>query len=246
MKRLQFGIRHLLGLAAAIAVALQGYQLFTGASLDDRMVTAARRGDITWFRLMLWLGADVDCGAGASGYGPTPLLDAAWRGDLPAVRLFVEHGAYIDYEEKDGFSAITYAAGHSHWDVVEYLYHSGANFRLPDGSGLTAIDYALQQGRSEMVAMFHSRLTPEGHWRISSKHTALHEVQDEPSNFRYDVWHRWPKTGREACVKTLHALVTQSTDGTKVINGPVHLDFSDDGNSLHVTFADGAQKRFEL
>ena len=246
MKRLQFGIRHFLGLAAITAVAIQGYQLLTGASLDARMVTATSRGDIILFRLMLWLGADVDRGAGTSGYGPTPLLDAAYRGDLPAVRLFVEHGAFIDYEEKDGFSAITYAAGQSQWDIVEHLYHAGANFRLPDGSGLTAIDYALRQGRSEVVAMFHSRPTPKGHWRISSKDWVLQEVDGQLSNFRYDVWHRWPTTGREACVKTFNALVAQSSDGTKVLNGPIHFDFSDDGNSLHITFADGTKQRVEI
>ena len=168
MKKFQFGIRHLLGLTAIVATALAAYQVWTGPSLDERMVSAAKRGDSSMFRLLLWLGADVDKGAGTNGYGNTPLLDAAYHGDLRAVRLFVEHGAYLDYEEKDGFSAITYAAGQSHWDVVEYLYHAGANFRLPDGSGLTAVDFAVRQGRDDISAKFHSRPTPRDWWRIAA------------------------------------------------------------------------------
>ena len=210
------------------------------------MVTAAERGNDTLFRLTLWLGADVDRGAGKGGYGHTPLLDAAYRGDLPAVRLLVEHGAYIDYEERDGFSAITYAAQESHWDVVEYLYHSGANFRLPDGYGLTAVDYALRQGRSDLVAKFHSRPTPSHRWRISSKDQTLHEDDGQQLNRRYYVWQRWPTTGREACVKTFPALIVKSNDHTCVLHGPTDFTFSDDGNSLHVIFADGTTQCFAL
>jgi ankyrin repeat protein len=246
MTRLQFRIRHLLILIAITAIALQAARLWRGASLDERLVIAAERGNTDLFRLLVWLGADVDRGAGSSGYGPTPLLDAAYRGDLRAVRLFVEHGAFIDYEEKDGFSAITYAAQQSHWDVVEYLYHSGANFRLPDGSGITAVEYALRQDRRDMVATFHAHPTSTRRWRISSKKWVLQEEDGHPCNFRYDVWHRWPTTGREACVKTFLAWVDTSSGGQTVLRGPVKFDFSESGNRLYVTFADGMKRRYEL
>ncbi|KAA5539177.1 ankyrin repeat domain-containing protein [Roseiconus nitratireducens] len=246
MRRVSFGIKHLLVITAVTALALAGYRLATGPSLDQRMVGAATKGHGHRFAWLVWLGADVDRGAGESGYGHTPLLDAAYQGNLNAVQLYVEHGAYVDYQEKDGFTAITYAARESHWDIVSFLARHHANFRLPDGYGLTAVDYAVRQGRDEMVALFHSKPTPLSRWRVSQRDWPLHVDDGQPLNRRYYLWHTWRITGQESCVLSLPALVDADGAEKTLKSGPIDFQFIDHGNRVRVVFADGRIETFAL
>ena len=88
------------------------------------------------------------------------MQEAAYQGNLLAVRLYVENGAYLDYIEKDGFSPINYASMEEHWDVVEFLCQSGANPYLVDATGNTALSYARDAGQDSVVQLIHKLGTP--------------------------------------------------------------------------------------
>ena len=146
-----FTLASLLILTSSAAIVLTGYRYWTGPTLEERLWIAACAGDSRTFAWLVWLGADV--GSSTNGYSPSPIQEAAYQGRLVAVRLYAQHGAYLDYMEKDGFTPINYAAMESHWDVVEFLFHAGANPNIPDATGHTAVDFAREAKRNETVEL---------------------------------------------------------------------------------------------
>nr|WP_261361805.1 ankyrin repeat domain-containing protein [Aeoliella straminimaris] len=125
------------------------------------MVRAAERGDTFMFAALIALGAQVDRGFGTGGYDTTPLMDAAYDGDLRAIELYLQHGAYVDYQEKDCFTAINYAAMEGHWDIVLRLHAAGADPHHRDATGSTAVDYAKEQGRYDIAEELKKRSARE-------------------------------------------------------------------------------------
>ena len=123
----KFSLKSLIALTTLAAVAIVGFQIWNGPTLEQRLWRAACAGDSRTFSWLVWLGADV--GLSRGGYSASPMQEAALQGNLPAVRLYVENGACLDYIEKDGFSPINYAAMEEHWEVVEFLCQSGVPIR---------------------------------------------------------------------------------------------------------------------
>jgi hypothetical protein len=102
------GRSQLVVLTTLAAMAVVGIQIWHGPTLEQRLWKAACAGDSQTFAWLVWLGADV--GVDKHGYSPSPMQEAAYQGNLLAVRLYVLYGAYLDYLEKDGFSPTNYAA----------------------------------------------------------------------------------------------------------------------------------------
>jgi hypothetical protein len=164
--RFRFGIRHLIVLTTASAFAVFAFTAWSGPSLEDRMVQAAQRGDSRMFAVFIALGAQVDRGQGIGGYSPTPLMDAAYDGDLRAVDLYLQHGAYVNYEEKDGFTPINYAAMQGNWDVVLRLHQAGADCGHRDATGANAIDYAIHGERPDIAQALKTSSTARDFTRV--------------------------------------------------------------------------------
>ena len=95
-------------------------------------------------------------GAGRPGSPPLPadpgrrplndqLIQAAYRSDLPAIKQSLEAGADVNALDDYGQSALMLAAestkSHGKTDIVEFLLQRGADARLRDPSGLTAVEH---------------------------------------------------------------------------------------------------------
>ncbi len=154
--RWKFSLKSLMILTAFVAVAVIGFQYWNRPTLEQRLWRAACSGDSRTFAWLVWLGADV--GLRKDGYSPSPMQEAAYQGNLPAVRLYVKYGAYLDYMEKDGFTPINYAAMESHWEVVEFLLRAGANPHLVDATGRSALNYAREAGQDSVVQMIREKV----------------------------------------------------------------------------------------
>ncbi len=154
-----FSLKSLVDLTTLAAMAIVGIQIWNGPTLEQRLWKAACAGDSQTFAWLVWLGADV--GVDKQGYSPSPMQEAAYEGNLFAVRLYVLNGAYLDYVEKDGFSPINYAAMEEHWDVVEFLCQSGANPYLVDATGNTALSYARDAGQDKVVQLIGKLRPPD-------------------------------------------------------------------------------------
>lgn len=62
------------------------------------------------------------------------------------VKLFISHGADVDYQDSAGKTMVHHAAKHGHVDTIRHLYGYKADFSILDNSGKTALYYALNGG----------------------------------------------------------------------------------------------------
>jgi len=97
------------------------------------------------------------------------LWAAAFRNDLPALRLLVRHGARIDdcVEDETPFLA---AVKTSHFDAAEELLRLGADPGFRDKRGMTAFDYMLKKNSD---AAHFARLLARGARLNAAQRAAL-------------------------------------------------------------------------
>ena len=76
-------------------------------------------------------------------YYNTPLMIAAWGGNLELVKILVENGACINQVDKgNGFTALIKAVFKNNPDVVEFLLTCHADATICSFEKMTALDYA--------------------------------------------------------------------------------------------------------
>ncbi|MBI2149756.1 MAG: ankyrin repeat domain-containing protein [Acidobacteria bacterium] len=127
------------------------------------LLDASRTGDAAMMDLLLKAGADPKR---AHTEGETPLMAASRSGSLPAVRLLLDRG--VDVNSTDAFqrqTALMWASGEGHSDVVDALLKAGADPNLkahitslserknadhPTG-GFTALMWAARNGDEDTV-----------------------------------------------------------------------------------------------
>jgi uncharacterized protein len=98
--------------------------------------------------------------------GTTPLIRAAKAGDLPAMKLLIEHGANVELPTANGITPLMAAAGNGSAGLdtrgryksedqavqaVELLLQSGANVNARDRNGQTALHGAAGWGFNSLV-----------------------------------------------------------------------------------------------
>ncbi len=239
---MQYRLRTLILSTAAVAITMAGYRVWTGPNLEERLEMAALDGDRSRFELLIWLGAEVHTGDWS--YWGTPMMMAAYDGNLPAVKLYVENGADVNCNDKDGFTAIAYAARREHWEIVEYLLQQRACFREPDGYGNTAMDYAAQANHQGVIAIMHARPTPLSDWsiRVFDKDRTI-QGDDGPYNRTYRLDYKPAGADDALWVAHWRALVDRDANPERTIQGVAELQLMPDGNSVWVTDAEGNRMR---
>jgi len=114
-------------------------------TLDEDLLTAARKGDIAEVKSLLEKGASLEA---KSRYGQTPLFFAARNGHEELVKFLLAKGANPNI--KDTFyrsSLIASAADKGYTSVVKLLLDAGS-----DGAA-EALQTAVGRGNKEMAAM---------------------------------------------------------------------------------------------
>lgn len=81
-----------------------------------------------------------------------PLEDAAACGDLSTVRLLLNSGADPNYRDREGWSAIHWAAEEGHLDVVLLLLEHGANVNAVSSYGTSPLHCAANGGHNNVVS----------------------------------------------------------------------------------------------
>jgi len=71
----------------------------------------------------------------------TPLSVAISKGDIEAVKKFIEYGADVN-EKSNGMSPLMIAARYNKVEIIKILLSKGANLNAKDENGLTALKYA--------------------------------------------------------------------------------------------------------
>lgn len=78
-------------------------------------------------------------------------------GNLEAVKLLVEKGADVDFQQRWGHTALMVAAKDGHVDVVKYLLEQGANLFLKDRNNDTAMNIATENEQDDIAIILKER-----------------------------------------------------------------------------------------
>jgi ankyrin repeat protein len=95
---------------------------------------------------------EFDLAATAEGEaGWTPLMYAAWRGDVDAVRRILRKPQNVDEADLDGHTALSRAAWRGQVDIVNVLLAAGADPNTRQNNGFTPLLWATQNGHIETI-----------------------------------------------------------------------------------------------
>ncbi len=134
-------------------------KLWQSAKLMKKSVDAAvlfagaEDGNIEYINKTLGEGVDVNTCTWWRGY--TPLMTAAFKGQVQAVRVLLSKpGIDVNVQNRGGRTALMIAARWNRLDVVrELLSVSACNKNLRDEKGWTALMWACAQGHNEIVRL---------------------------------------------------------------------------------------------
>jgi ankyrin repeat protein len=105
---------------------------------ENAMMLAALNGDTGLVKAL------IDKGAEVNKKGWAPLHYACANGHDDIVKLLLDNSAYIDAGSPNGTTPLMMAARGNHLSTVKVLLDAGADSRLKNQIGLTALDFARQ------------------------------------------------------------------------------------------------------
>lgn len=82
-----------------------------------------------------------------------PLIFAAEKGSTEVVRILLENGADPNWSEKDGWTALHWAARNNHPATVALLIEHHVELDAEDSYRLTALDWAMDRQHWDAAAM---------------------------------------------------------------------------------------------
>jgi ankyrin repeat protein len=112
---------------------------------ESALMLAALRGYLDVCKDLIAHNADVN------KTGWTPLHYAATGGHGKIVELLLDHHAYIDAASPNASTPLMLASKYGTIDVVNQLLNAGADPSIKNDLGLTAIDFAMQVQREDIV-----------------------------------------------------------------------------------------------
>jgi ankyrin repeat protein len=81
----------------------------------------------------------------------TPLGLAICKGDVAAVKKFLEYGASVN-EISNGMTPLMIAARYNNVEIIKLLIEKGADVKVKDEKGITALKYAEASNAKEAAA----------------------------------------------------------------------------------------------
>lgn len=123
-----------------------------------------------WKHLALWLlPLAVSFCLLSCGGREQRLVEAAYRGDTPAVIQTINLGVDVNAPacvegrgQSYAMTALMWATAGGHPDTVRALLKHGADCEVRDRRGRTALDIAIEMGRSDLTSVLDQRLRAQG------------------------------------------------------------------------------------
>ncbi len=141
-----------LSMALAAAMLAGGSAYADGPEPHKNVLRAANFGE-EQLKQVLAGGVAVDV---TDEDGETALMEAADKGNLPAVQLLLKYGAQVNRKDEDGKTALMYAADEGRTPVVQALLAAGANPDVKDKDGETALMKAEEERHADTAALLRN------------------------------------------------------------------------------------------
>lgn len=128
---------------------------------ESPLMMASLRGHISMVRQLLARDAHVN------KPGWAPLHYAATSGHMEIMQLLLDQHAFIDAQSPNGTTPLMMAAHYGTPAAVKLLLEAGADTRMKNELGLSAIDFANRAQRkdvAEMIAASIRSAQPKGKW----------------------------------------------------------------------------------
>lgn len=137
--------------AAAALIAAKGLKAEErNPKGESALMLAALRGNLPAARALIELDADVN----KTGWTPLHYAASGTTPDAKAmVALLLEESAYIDAASPNGTTPLMMAVRYGQGDVARLLLEEGADPTLKNELRLTALDFARQANRADMVEL---------------------------------------------------------------------------------------------
>lgn len=84
---------------------------------------------------------------------PTPLMNAAYRGNTNIINMLLENGADINYTTDYGMTALMMAASFNQFEAAKVLLENNADTSITDEYGRTALDLAKLEDYKDIVEL---------------------------------------------------------------------------------------------
>ena len=143
---------------AVISGQYRATEMLLSLGVDVNSASTHRKSALTWAanmgrseiaELLVAKGADVMLMT--RNTQSVPLEEAAASGDLSTVQLLLQSGADLNYRDRDGWSAIHWAAEEGYYEVVSLLLKHGANTNGISSYGTSPLHCAANGGHNEIV-----------------------------------------------------------------------------------------------
>jgi len=128
-------------------------------NLDTPWLQAGALGRTPVIKAMLSKGPDLSI---RNRFGGNALIPACERGHVEAVRVLLTSGIDVNHINNLGWTALLEAVvlgrgGPEHQQVVALLLGAGADLKIPDRDGVTALTHARRRGYTAIEALLAGR-----------------------------------------------------------------------------------------
>ncbi|GAB5363767.1 hypothetical protein AAMO2058_000911300 [Amorphochlora amoebiformis] len=142
---------------------------------NESLINMSIAGDLKGVKQALDEGADCD-GRGGE-IKATALVHAAMKGHQDIVQLLVHYGRLdVDETDVDGRTAVAWASGNNHLEILEILVESKASINAPDSSGDTPLILAARNNHIDIVKYLVEKTDADLKAKGFLKKTALEQA----------------------------------------------------------------------